>query len=162
MPKALHYLEKFLEIAKAMNYIGKDGHLALWDEQDGFYFSALVFPDGREELLKVYSLVGLAPLLATQTVEPQVQQLVPEFFEGLESLRQRHPDLFENVASTTVLGQEKRTLFAIAKPEQLRKILAHLLNEDGFLSPYGIRAVSRIHQKHPYVLNDKGHSYSIS
>ncbi len=162
VPKALHYLEKFLEIAKAMNYIGKDGHLALWDEQDGFYFSALVFPDGREELLKVYSLVGLAPLFATQTVEPQVQQLVPDFFEGMESLRQRRPDLFQNVASTTALGQEKRTLFAIAKPEQLRKILAHLLNEDGFLSPYGIRAVSRIHQKHPYVLNDKGHSYSIS
>ncbi|HYQ90835.1 MAG TPA: glucosidase, partial [Candidatus Competibacteraceae bacterium] len=78
VPKALHYLEKFLDIAKAMNYIGKGGRLALWDEQDGFYFSALVFPGGREELLKVYSLVGLAPLFATHTVEPQVQQLVPD------------------------------------------------------------------------------------
>jgi hypothetical protein len=158
---AVRFLRQFLNIAGAMNRVGSDRNLALWDEADGFYFSALALPDGQEELLKVYSLVGLAPLLAVMTLQPEALQELPVLKNGMRWFVDNRPELMKNIASTIVRGDEKRHLLAIATPEQLTQILKHLLNEAEFLSPYGIRSISRYHLHHPYTFNYQGIDYSI-
>ena len=158
---ALTFWRHFLNIARSMDQMGESGRPPLWDEEDGFYFSSLCLPDGQKTRLKVYSLVGIAPLFAVVTLEPGVLEAATGFKEGLEWFAQHRPDLLD-VAFIKSGGDNERQLFAIAKPEQLKAILKHLLNEDGFLSPYGIRSVSRIHLEHPYELNYQGHTYAIN
>jgi hypothetical protein len=158
---AVRFLRQFLNIAGAMNRVGSDRNLALWDEADGFYFSALALPDGQEELLKIYSLVGLAPLFAVMTLQPDALQDLPVLRNGMQWFVNNRPELMKNIASTIVRGDEKRHLLAIATPEQLTKILKHLLHEEGFLSPYGIRSISRYHLHHPYTFTYQGVDYSI-
>lgn len=156
------FLRHALSIAQAMNQIGQDNQLSLWDEEEGFYFSALALPDGQEIRIQVYSLVGLAPLFAVAVLELELFALEPELKDELDWLEQHRPDLIDNCASLTLQGEKQRILFAIARPNQLKRILSHLLNEDKFLSPYGIRSLSRYHLEHPYVLNYQGHSYSVN
>ncbi|MBE9143441.1 MGH1-like glycoside hydrolase domain-containing protein [Planktothrix mougeotii] len=158
---ALSFLRHFLNIAQAMDRVGGDHHLSLWDETAGFFFSALTLPDGQEISLKIYSLVGLAPLLAVCTLEPEVLEQFPDFQAGMEKLIQRRPDLIQHIASLKLKGKSERRLAAIATPEELKRILKHLLDESEFLSPYGIRSVSQYHRQHPYHLNNQGHDYVI-
>ncbi|GFE71427.1 glucosidase [Chroococcus sp. FPU101] len=154
------FIRHALATAKVMNQIGTDERISLWDQEKGFYFSALALPDGKKVQLQVYSLVGLAPLFAVAVLEPEILNLQPVKDE-LDWLDKHLPEI-ANCATVAGQGEKERLLFAIATPEQLKQILTHLLNENEFLSPYGVRSISRYHLEHPYVLNYHGHSYSIN
>ncbi|MBW4442026.1 MAG: glucosidase [Plectolyngbya sp. WJT66-NPBG17] len=158
---ALCFFRHFLHIAQAMNRVGSDGQLSLWDETERFFFGALTLPDKQEIPLKIYSLVGLAPLMAVCTLKAELLEQFSDFETEMNELLQCHPDLMKHVASVTAKNKAQRYLFAIATPEQLKQILKRLLDESEFLSPYGIRSVSRYHLQHPYHLNYQGHDYAI-
>ncbi len=157
---ASKFFEHFLRIADAMNGIG-NAEIALWDEDDNFYYDALHFPDGNQYPMKVRSLVGLIPLFAVATLEPETLQQLPGFKKRTEWFIQNRPDLKQNVACMETPGVGARRLLAIAYPDKLRRILEKMLDEQEFLSPYGIRSVSKAHQEHPYILKVNGQEYRV-
>jgi mannosylglycerate hydrolase MGH1-like protein len=157
---ATKFFEHFLRIANAMNHIGQKS-IGLWDEGDGFYYDVLHLPNGHHEPLKVRSMVGLIPLLALETLEPGLLDAMPGFKKRLEWFISHRPDLAQNVASMTTQGMGSRRLLAIVGPDKLRRVLARLLDENEFLSPHGIRSLSKIHAQHPYVLSADGHQHSV-
>ena len=146
---ATRFAEQFLLIARAINRPGADG---LWDETDGFYYDLLRLPDGRGERLKVRSLVGLLPLCATTIIEPWQRERVPKLTERLRARLQRKPELIESIHPTGAghLGYGERGILALVNPDRLRRILGRMLDEQEFLSPFGIRSLSRYHLQHPY------------
>jgi len=157
---AAKYLDHFLWIANAMNRVGQDG---MWDEEDGFYYDVLRLPDGRATRLKVRSMVGLLPLCATTIVEPAARESMPNLYAyALERLN-RMPQLKESIhpSGPDARGYGDRGILAVVRPERLRRILSRLLDENEFLSPYGIRSLSRYHLDHPYVLNVHGQEYRV-
>jgi hypothetical protein len=158
---ASKFWEHFMYIARAMNHRGNDG-LSLWNEEDGFFFDVLQFPDGTRVPLRVRSLVGLIPLHAVQTIEPDLLERMPAFHRRLEWFIENRPDLTGNMASMETSGHRQRRQFSIANEEQLRRIFSLMLNEDEFLSAYGIRGISRYHEKHPYTLELGGIKNSVS
>src|SRR5437660_20724 len=152
---ASKFWEHFVYIACAMNHLGSDG-LSLWDEEDGFFYDALHLPGGEHFPLKVRSLVGLIPLLAVQTLEPELLDRMPDFKMRLEWFIENRPDLTRNLACMRTRGMKERRLLSIAWREQLQRIFQIMLDENEFLSPYGIRGLSRCHREHPYVLKLEG------
>jgi hypothetical protein len=135
----------------------------MWDEEDGFYYDVLRLPDGRATRLKVRSMVGLLPLCATTIVEPAARESMPNLYAyALERLN-RMPRLKDSIHPTgpDARGYADRGILAVVKPDRLRRILSRLLDENEFLSPYGIRALSRYHLDHPYVLNVHGQEYRV-
>jgi hypothetical protein len=155
------FLDHFLWIARAMNQVGPSG---MWDEEDGFYYDVLRLPDGGATRLKVRSMVGLLPLCATTVVEPWQRERVPHT-TAIYCERIRHmPALLDSIHPTGPghRGVADRGIFALVKPERLRRILSRMLDENEFLSPYGIRALSRDHAKHPFVFTVQGHEYKVS
>ncbi|MGO9892898.1 MAG: MGH1-like glycoside hydrolase domain-containing protein [Bryobacteraceae bacterium] len=158
---ASKFWEHFLFIARAMTHLGDDG-VSLWDEEDGFFYDFLRLPDGRRQPLKVRSVVGLIPLFAVETIEPRVMERLPGFDRRMKWFIRHRPDLTHNVASMAVPGKGERKLLAIVNPDQLRRILSRMLDENEFLSPYGIRSLSRAHCDHPYALNTGGKVYSVN
>lgn len=158
---ASKFFEHFLRIANAMDGIGKT-EIALWDEADGFYYDALHFPDDHQCPMKVRSLVGLIPLFAIATLEPEMLENLPGFKKRTEWFIQNRPDLKRNVACMETPGVGARRLLAIAYPDKLRRILQKMLDEREFLSPYGIRSVSKIHSEHPYILKVDGQEYRVN
>jgi hypothetical protein len=153
--------DHFLLIAHAMNRVGPSG---MWDEEDGFYYDVLRLPDGTATRLKVRSMVGLLPLAATTVIEPWQRDLVPEVARVLRERLERMPELRESIHPTGPghLGYGERGIAALVNPERLRRILSRMLDENEFLSPYGIRALSRYHAEHPYVFNVAGQDYSVN
>ena len=132
-----------------MNQMGPDG---MWDEEDGFYYDVLRLPDGSATRLKVRSMVGLLPLCATTVVEPWQRERVPHCLTASSQERlRRMPELLESIHPTGPghLGVAERGISALVNPDRLRRILSRMLDENEFLSPYGIRAVSRYHAEHP-------------
>jgi hypothetical protein len=158
---ATKFANHFLWIARAMNQTGPEG---MWDEEDGFYYDVLRFPDGRATRLKVRSMVGLLPLCATTVIEPWQRERVPRVVEALQERLQRMPELAESIHPTGPghLGHNERGIAALVKPERLRRILSRMLDEKEFFSPYGIRALSRHHADQPYVFNVDGREYRVS
>jgi hypothetical protein len=158
---AVKFIEHFLWIAKALNHVGESG---MWDEEDGFYYDVLRLPDGRATRLKVRSMVGLLPLCATTVIEPWQRELVPRMMAHASERLRQMPDLLETIHPTGkgAYGFGDRGILAVVRPDRLRRILSHMLNEKEFLSPYGIRALSRYHLDHPYVLNVHGQEYRVS
>ena len=158
---SINFASHFLFIAHAMNHVGPDG---MWDEEDGFYYDVLRFPDGTATRLKVRSIVGLLPLCATTVIEPWQRERVPRLTAHLADRVRRMPELRESIHPTGPghLGVGDRGLVALVNPDRLRRIMARLLDENEFLSPYGIRAVSRYHADHPYVFNVNGQEYRVS
>ena len=155
------FVDHFLWIARAINQVGPDG---MWDEEDGFYYDVLRFPDGHSMRLKVRSIVGLLPLCATTVIEPWQRDRVPNAMATCSERVRRMPSLFESIHPT---GPERRGvgdrgIFALVKPDRLRRILARMLDEKEFLSPYGIRALSRYHAEHPYSISVQGHEYKVN
>ena len=146
---ALKFFEHFLYIAHAINHVGCD-QIALWDDEDGFYYDALHLPTGQDMLMKVRSMVGLTPLFAIDTLEPDLLDIVPGLKDQIEWFLNNRPELANNIASVTIPGEGDRRLLSITSPEALRRVLRRLLDENEFLSPHGIRAVSRYHKDHPY------------
>jgi Glycosyl hydrolase family 63 C-terminal domain len=158
---AMKFAEHFLWIARAMNQVGPNG---MWDEEDGFYYDVLRLPDGSATRLKVRSMVGLLPLCATTVIEPWQRERVPRVGNVLSERLQRMPDLRNSIHPTGPghLGYGERGIAALVNPERLRRILTRMLDENEFLSPYGIRALSRYHAEHPYVFNVNGQDYRVN
>jgi hypothetical protein len=146
---ASKFFEHFVYIAHAMDDLGHEG-ISLWDEADGFYYDVL-HADGHHQPLKVRSLVGLVPLFAVETLEPAVIDALPGFKRRMQWFIDNRPELREHVQLATGRDGGTRRLLSIVSREQLPRILTFLLDEDEFLSPHGIRAVSRYHAEHPYL-----------
>ncbi|MEA5574698.1 MGH1-like glycoside hydrolase domain-containing protein [Calothrix sp. UHCC 0171] len=157
---ASKFFEHFLYIADAIDGIGQSD-ISLWDKHDGFYYDALRFPDGHCNLLKVRSLVGLIPLFAVSTIEPATLSQFPSFSKRTKWFIQNRPDLTQKIACMQTNGVGERRLLAIAYRDKLRLILQKMLDESEFLSPYGIRSVSKFHQKHPYTMKVNGTEYRV-
>jgi mannosylglycerate hydrolase MGH1-like protein/glycosyl hydrolase family 63 len=159
---ASKFWEHFINIAHAMSggrLHGGHGH-DLWDDTDGFFYDVLHTADGRQPM-RVRSLVGLIPLLAVQTLEPEVLARMPGFNRRLEWFIEHRPDLTENVACMKTPGNSARRLLAILDTERLRRVLQVMLDEREFLSPHGIRAISAIHRERPYTLSVNGQEYQV-
>ncbi|MEW1776864.1 glucosidase [Streptomyces sp. NPDC086777] len=154
--------EHFAWIAVAMNRIGKDD-VSLWDEEDGFFYDVLRLPDGSAAPLRVRSMVGLVPLVATSVVGAWTDRRFPELVKGAKEFVRRHPAVEGLVASHDVLGSGAagRHLFALFDEERLRRILARMLDEEEFLGPHGIRSLSRYHAAHPYTFEVHGETYGV-
>ena len=157
---ASKFWEHFIYIARAMSHRGHDG-MGLWNEEDGFFYDVLRLPDGTKFPMKIRSMVGLIPLFAVVTLEPDMLDRHPGFKRRLEWFVENRPDLADNVASMMTEGKGARRLLAIADPDQLREILKYMLDEREFLSPYGIRALSQFHRDQPYVLNVNGMEHRV-
>jgi hypothetical protein len=159
---ASKFWEHFINIAHAMSggrLHGGHGH-DLWDDTDGFFYDVLHTTEGRRPL-RVRSLVGLIPLLAVQTLEPNVLARMPGFNRRLQWFIEHRPDLTENVACMKTPGHSERRLLAILDPDRLRRVLQVMLDETEFLSSYGIRAISAIHRDRPYTLSVSGQEYQV-
>ena len=155
---ASKFWEHFIYIADAMSHRGRDG-MGLWNEEDGFFYDVLRMPDGHHFPMKIRSMVGLIPLFAVQTLEPELLNKLPDFKRRLEWFIDNRPDLTKNLACMRTAGRGERRLLSIANETQLRRILKYMLDENEFLSQHGIRGVSRYHRDHPYTLlvNDNEH-----
>jgi hypothetical protein len=148
---ASKFFEHFLYIAYAINGVD-DGQMGLWDERDGFYYDQLVV-DNRTFALRVRSMVGLLPMLAVETLQPQLLDRLPNFKRRFEWFIAHRPELATNVASLESDGVHARRLLAVLDGERLGRILKVMLDENEFLSPHGIRSLSKYHQTHPFVMN---------
>jgi hypothetical protein len=157
---ASKFWEHFIYIAHAMSHRGQDG-VGLWDETDGFFYDVLRFPDGRKHPMRIRSMVGLSPLFAVETLEPELLERLPGFKRRLEWFIDNRPDLVGNVACMRTAGMGERRLLSIATKDQLRRILQLMLDEEEFLSPHGIRALSRYHRDHPYQLGVNGMEHRV-
>jgi hypothetical protein len=149
---AYRFLEHFAWITYAMDRIGAD-HDEMWDEQDGFFYDLLHFPNGDAMRLKIRSMVGLLPLCAATVFEPATIAKHPRLMEMVKLFRKRHPEVAKKIATAedpTVGGYQGRRLAAICNKAKLTRILAHMLDEKEFLSPYGIRSLSKHHLEHPF------------
>jgi hypothetical protein len=157
---ASKFVEHFCYIAAAMNPPGNDG---MWDEEDGFYYDLLRTPDGRATRLKVRSMVGLLPLCATTVAEPWQRERVPVATATWLARVRQMPELLTSMHPTGPghQGVGGRGIFAILTPERLRRILSKMLDEAEFLSPYGIRSLSKVHAQQPYVFNVHGEEYRV-
>jgi Glycosyl hydrolase family 63 C-terminal domain len=158
---ASKFWEHFIYIARAMTNRGQEG-MGLWNEEDGFFYDVLRLPDGSRFPMKVRSMVGLIPLFAVETLEPEVLDKLPDFKRRLEWFVDNRPDLTENLACMRTPGRGERRLMSIANKEQLRSILRYMLDEREFLSPYGIRALSQFHLDNPYRLTVNGSQYQVN
>jgi hypothetical protein len=158
---ASKFWEHFVYIAHAMSHRGQDG-IGLWNEEDGFFYDVLKLPDGSHFPMKIRSMVGLIPLFAVETLEPEVLDRLPDFKRRLEWFIDNRPDLTESFACMRSRGMSERRLLSIANEDQLRSILKYMLDEREFLSPYGIRALSRFHQEKPYALNINGTEHRVA
>jgi hypothetical protein len=135
----------------------------MWDEEDGFYYDVLRLPDGSAQRLKVRSMVGLLPLCATTVIEQWQRDNVPEVMEALTARMQRMPELLQTMHATgpAHAGVAGRGILALVNQERLRRILTRMLDEREFLSPYGIRSLSRYHEEHPFVFKVGSQEYSV-
>ena len=157
---AAKFAEHFLWIAAAMNKPGADG---MWDEEDGFYYDILRAPDGGATRLKVRSMVGLLPLCATTVIEPWQRERVPKTVALNQERLRKMPEVFKSIHPTGPghFGVGERGIIALVNPERLRRILTKMLDEGEFLSPYGIRSLSRFHEKHPYIFHTEGQEFRV-
>ncbi len=153
---ASKFFEHFVYIAHAMNDIGSDG-MALWHDEDGFYYDVLRLPDGSQHFLKIRSMVGLIPLFAVETLEPEIVDRLPGFKRRMQWFVDNHPDIPEHIEMTQRSARGVRRLLSLVNRKQLKRVLAHMLDEDEFLSRYGVRALSRYHQDHPYEVQVDDH-----
>ncbi len=157
---ATKFWEHFLYIATAINQMGEGG-AGLWDESDGFYYDVLHMPDGAQLPLKIRSIVGLIPLFAVETLDPEIVDALPGFKRRLEWFIRHRNDLTRNVASMSASGEEERRLLSIVDADQLRRVLRVMLDENEFLSPFGVRSLSRIHRDAPYTLTSNGAEHRV-
>jgi hypothetical protein len=157
---ASKFWEHFLYIANAMSNRG-DETLCLWDEADGFYYDVLHTSDGTRIPLKVRSMVGLVPLFAVETIGPRALHRLAAFRRRMDWFLENRPDLTRNVASMQAPGLGSRLLMSVVDRDQLARILRLMLDEREFLSPYGIRALSRMHKDRPYVLRIDGNEHVV-
>ena len=157
---ATKFFEHFLYIAGAINDIGGSG-IPLWNDEDGFFYDVLHLPDDSKISLKVRSLVGLIPLLAVETIEPELLERTPEFARHLGWFLRNRPELSSLVSRWEEPGMGKRRLLALVRGHRMKLLLKRMLDETEFLSDHGIRSMSRTHLAAPYVLELDGTSYQV-
>jgi hypothetical protein len=155
------FIEHFLWIANALNRVG-DG-CGMWDEEDGFYYDLLSPPNAPPQRMKVRSLVGLLPLAATSVIEPWQRDGMPRMTEHLTQRVAAMPQLLEGIHPTGPdhRGVGDRGILALVNLQRLRRILTRMLDENEFLSPYGLRSISRYHHEHPYHIDLAGRDYGV-
>lgn len=156
---ALKFSEHFLWIASAMSHLG--GETGMWDEEDGFFYDVLRLPDGRSERLKVRSMVGLLPFCAATMFEGQMIKKYPEIAERFKRFLDSRPELYESIHDPRKAGFGNRKLASILNESRLRRVLAKMLDEKEFLSPFGIRSLSRHHADHPFIMIVGGQEYRV-
>src|SRR5262245_24534483 len=157
---SLKFAEHFMWIANALVHAG--GEVGMWDEEDGFFYDVLKLPDGRSERLKVRSMVGLLPLCAVTLFEGKILEQHPELRARLQKFLEARQELRTFIHDPMTLGHSERRLTAVLDETKLRRVLGVMLDEKEFLSPYGIRALSRYHAEHPYVFHAGGQEYRVS
>ena len=158
---ATKFFEHFLYIAGALNDMGGEG-IPLWNEEDGFFYDVLHLPDDSKIPLRVRSMVGLIPLLAVETLEPDLLDALPDFRRHMRWFLRNRPGLASLVASWEEEGMRRRRLLALVQGHRMKQLLGRMLDPDEFLSPYGIRSLSHYHLDHPYVLAIDGREYRVN
>ena len=160
---AWNFLQHFLWISYAMDRIG-DNHDEMWDEADGFFYDVLRLPDGTAQRLKVRSMVGLLPLCASTVFGPEHAARHPRLAELIKLFTDRHPEVVAQVAPTEkgYIGTGGSRLLSPLSKKRLERVLSYLLDENEFLSPYGIRSLSRYHLDHPFVFSAGGQDHTVS
>jgi hypothetical protein len=157
---ASKFFEHFVYIAHAMNNIAGEG-IQLWDRDDEFFYDVLQLPDGTVRPLKVRSMVGLLPLLAVETVEPDIAAALPAFSERMMWFLRNRPQLEQAVVRQDTPEGPTRRLLSLVNGGRLTSVLRYMLDEREFLAPFGIRALSKYHQTHPYLLNVNGDVHRV-
>src|SRR5262245_3925642 len=157
---AAKFAEHFLWIAAAMDRVGIQEDES-WDEEDGFFYDVLRFPDGSVQRIKIRSMVGLLPLCATAVIPPDMTTKFPEFTKRLEDFLDRHRFILANVHPPNVPGAEGRYLLSLCDETKLRRIPTRMLDEERFLSPFGIRSLSKWHEQHPYTFDVHGQRHEV-
>ncbi len=161
-PMVLTFSKQFVSIASAMDHMGEQSE-SMWDEEDGFYYDILQLPDGTSTRLKVRSLVGLLPICAATVFHGKVRKNMPELVRNMAGYLERHPQLAASVSIETAMtdGAGGTRLLDLMTEQKYRRVLSRMLDESEFLSPYGIRSISRYHQEHPYVFNAGGEEFRV-
>jgi Glycosyl hydrolase family 63 C-terminal domain len=158
---ATKFFEHFLHIAEAMTKVGGQEGVGLWDDHDGFYYDVLNLPNGNMIPLKIRSMVGLIPLYAVETLDPDLLKRVPEFKARLEWFLNYRPDLAALVSRWQEPRTGERHLLSLLRGSRMKKLLKRMLDETEFLSDYGIRAISAHHRDHPYTFHWDGNSMGV-
>src|ERR1700722_14714974 len=141
---ATKFFEHFLHIAEAMSSMGGE-RVELWDEADKFFYDVLHLPNGAQVKMKVRSMVGLIPLFAVETLEPELLDRLPQFKRRLQWFLRYRPELAALVSHWTIEGRGRRRLLSLLRGHRIKEVLKRILDESEFLSDYGVRALSRLH-----------------
>lgn len=157
---ATKFFEHFLYIAGAMSNVSKEG-IDLWDNEDEFFYDVLHLPNNDRIKLKVRSMVGLIPLFAVEVLDEEIFQQMPEFTARLDWFLQNRPDLANLISRWGDRGKNQRHLLSLLRGHRMKKLLKRMLDEKEFLSPYGVRALSRIHLDNPYTLHANGSQFTV-
>lgn len=157
---ATKFFEHFLYIAGAMANMG-EGSTGLWDDNDSFFYDVLTLPDGKSEKLKVRSIVGIAPLFAVEVLDHEMMLALPMFAERLKWFLDNRPELASLVSRWQEQGGGERHLLSLLRGHRMKKILVRMLDENEFLSDYGVRALSKYHKDHPYEVWVNGNKFSV-
>ncbi|CAI4030973.1 Glucosidase [Nitrospira tepida] len=156
---ASKFFEHFVYICRAMNHIGGE-NIELWNKEDGFFYDVLHLPDGRTLPLKVRSMVGLIPLFAVETLDSELIDQLPRFKHRMQWFMENRPDFASHVETQSEDGEVRRFL-SLVNRTRLKKVLRYMLDEQEFLSPHGVRALSQYHRAHPYVFSMMGVEHRV-
>lgn len=157
---ASKFFEHFVYICRAINNLGEEG-LSLWDSEDGFYYDVLHPEKGKPFPLKIRSMVGLIPLFAVETLESDIVDKLPGFKRRMQWFIENRPELSEHLETQTVEDNRVLRFLSLVNRDRLRQVLRYMLDEQEFLSSYGIRALSRFHDDHPYILSVNGMKHCV-
>jgi hypothetical protein len=155
---ASKFFEHFLSIAEAMSSMAEGG---LWDEEDKFFYDVLNLPDDARVRLRIRSMVGLIPLFAVETLEPEMLEKLPGFRKRLEWFLEHRPNLASLVSHWQSPGRGERRLLSLLRGHRMKRLLQRMLDESEFLSDYGVRALSRAHLERPYVFRMDGNDLTV-
>ena len=157
---ALKFIEHFLYIASSMIRMGDN--TGMWDEEDGFFYDVLRLPDGTARRLKVRSMVGLLPLCAATVFDGELIKKYPELKFKFDHILTSRRELYASIHNPGKTGVAGRRMASVLDETRLRRVLSIMLDENEFLSPYGIRALSRYHADHPFHVNVSGQDYTVA